>query len=92
LPWDTQAARRFEIRPSATCAVVEFCSSLFFFNLSINESELAAAIARIEAKRDELAALPAQRERPNVLAMLPKAAAAYLKQVDAFAAGDAMAT
>jgi hypothetical protein len=91
LPWDTQAARRFEIGPSATCAVVEFCSSLFF-NLSINESELAAAIARIEAKRDELAALPAQRERPNVLAMLPKAAAAYLKQVDAFAAGDAMAT
>jgi site-specific DNA recombinase len=58
--------------------------------VDLEPDELAAAIARIETKRDELKALqPAQRERAKVLAMLPKAAAAYLKQVDAFAAGDA---
>ena len=33
-----------------------------------------------------------QREQAKVLAMLPRAAAAYLKQVDAFAAGDPRAT
>jgi len=44
-------------------------------------------------KRNELkAAQPVQRERAKVLAMLPKAAAAYLRQVDAFAAGDRPAT
>jgi site-specific DNA recombinase len=59
----------------------------------LEPDELAAAIARIEAKRNELkAAQPAQRDRAKVLAMLPKAAAAYLKQVDAFAAGDPKAT
>jgi DNA invertase Pin-like site-specific DNA recombinase len=59
----------------------------------LEPDELAAAIARIEAKRTELkASQPAQRERARVLAMLPKAAAAYLKQVDAFAVGDARAT
>jgi hypothetical protein len=43
--------------------------------------------SRVEAKRTELrASQPAQRDRAKVLAMLPKAAAAYLKQVDAFAA------
>ncbi|MGO8854420.1 MAG: recombinase family protein [Steroidobacteraceae bacterium] len=59
----------------------------------LEPDELAAAIARIEAKRNELkAAVPAHRDRAQVLALLPKAAAAYLKQVDAFAAGDARAT
>jgi site-specific DNA recombinase len=59
----------------------------------LEADELAAAIARIEAKRTELkAAQPVERERTNVLAMLPKAAAAYLKQVDAFVAGDPRAT
>jgi site-specific DNA recombinase len=59
----------------------------------LEPDELAAAIARIEAKRNELkAAQPVQRARAKVLAMLPKAAAAYLKQVDAFAAGDPQAT
>lgn len=59
----------------------------------LEPDELAAAIARIEAKRAELkAAQPAGRQRAQVLALLPKAAAAYLKQVDAFAAGDASAT
>jgi hypothetical protein len=46
----------------------------------------------IEAKRNELkASQPAQRDRALVRALLPKTAA-YLKQVDAFAAGDARAT
>lgn len=59
----------------------------------LEPDELAAAIARIEAKRAELrVAHPAERERAKVLALLPKAAAAYLKQVDAFAAGDLGAT
>lgn len=60
--------------------------------VDLEADELAAAITRIEAKRTELrSALPAQRERAKVFAMLPKAAAAYLKQVDAFAAGDPQA-
>ena len=59
----------------------------------LEPDELAAAIARIEAKRAELkASVPAAREIAKVMAMLPKAAAAYLKQVDAFAAGDPKAT
>jgi site-specific DNA recombinase len=59
----------------------------------LEADELAAAIARIEAKRTELkASQPAPRELARVLTMLPKAAAAYLKQVDAFAAGDPKAT
>jgi site-specific DNA recombinase len=59
----------------------------------LEADELAAAIARIEAKRAELKAVqPVEREKAKVLAMLPKAAEAYLKQVDALAAGDPGAT
>jgi site-specific DNA recombinase len=59
----------------------------------LEPDELAAAIARIEAKRNELKAIqPAQRERAKVFALLPKAAATYLQRVEEFKAGDPLAT
>ena len=59
----------------------------------LEPDELAAAIARIEAKRAELkAAQPQERARARILTILPKAAAAYLKQVDEFCAGNTKAT
>ena len=55
--------------------------------------ELEGLVDRVQAKVTALkAAQPPDRERAQVLALLPKAAAAYLKQVDAFAEGDEAAT
>jgi DNA invertase Pin-like site-specific DNA recombinase len=55
--------------------------------------ELQGLVERVQAKVAALKeAQPPERERARVLALLPKAAAAYLKQVDAFAAGDPVAT
>lgn len=54
--------------------------------------ELEGLVDRVQAKVTALkAAQPPDRERAKVMALLPKAATAYLKQVDAFAAGDATA-
>jgi site-specific DNA recombinase len=55
----------------------------------LEPDELAAAIARIEAKRAELkAAQPAERERAKILAMLPRAAEHYRRQVAHGLGGD----
>lgn len=50
----------------------------------LTREDLQAAIERAEASRQALrAAAPAGRKQAKVLALLPKAAAAYLKQIEA---------
>jgi outer membrane murein-binding lipoprotein Lpp len=50
-------------------------------DLDLTADELQAAIARVEAKRDELRSMqPAARKSARIVSMLPKMAALYRKQ------------
>jgi site-specific DNA recombinase len=58
----------------------------------LDEEERRLLIERAEAKRREIqAAQPAAKQQARVLAMLPKAAKAYLKQLEEGLAGDSRA-